>query len=132
MTAPSVDALVAFVGQHGNMAFSGAVDWLCRTQGLDPSGEASLCLASDTNIVLDSGLSDEGLEVARAILDDERLMLRPLTTVFEVLVVYGYDDSRIVGLPLVQRPPKGGYRTPRWLPSLVDLRQPLFDKGDRP
>ncbi|HEY1444760.1 MAG TPA: hypothetical protein VGF51_07665 [Acidimicrobiales bacterium] len=118
----AVDALAGFISQHGNMAFSGAVDWLCAQQGLDPHGEESLCLASDTNIILDSGLNDHAIAMAKAILDDERLTLRPLTS-FEVLIVYGFDGSRMVGLPLAQRPPKDGYRKPHWLPALVDLHR---------
>ena len=75
----------------------------------------------DDNIILDAGLSDDGFAAAGAILDDKRMTLRALTP-FEVLVVYGFDGSRMLALPLAARPPKGGYRKPHWLPSLVVMR----------
>jgi hypothetical protein len=103
------------------MPLSAAVDWLCADRGLDPHGKESLCLATDPNIIIDAGLNDDSLSVAKAILDDKRFILHPLTTAMEVLVVYGSDGARMLRLPLVQRPPKGGYRQPHWLPTLVRL-----------
>lgn len=115
------DGLVGFIRQHGDLPFSGAVDWLCRDKGLDPSGDRELCSATDSNVIFDAGLSRDAVRMARAILDDSRLSVRPLTTVLEVLVIYGYDGSRMIELPLVQKPPKGGYRKPHWLAGLVQV-----------
>jgi hypothetical protein len=80
-------------------------------------------LAQFPNVIVDGCLSSEGADAASAILDDPRLDLRPLASSFEVLVAYGFDGSRCLALPLVRRPPKGGYRKPHWLPSLVRLTE---------
>ena len=122
MSEVNTEVLVARLARIRDLPFVAAVDYLCRDHELDPDGGYSLALAKDLNIIIDSGLSDDALDAGRAILDDDRLRLRPLTTTIEVLVVYGFDRSRMVGLPLVGRPPKGGYRKPHWLPSLVVLR----------
>lgn len=117
----STDALVARLARVHDLPFSGAVDYLCRQNNFDPRGDWSVLSTADENIILDGGLSDDGFAVAGAILDDKRMTLQALTP-FEVLVVYGFDGSRMLGLPLAARPPKGGYRKPHWLPSLVVLR----------
>lgn len=97
----NVDLLVQHLSEHGDMPLSAAIDWLCQRHQLDPDGDLSVSLTDDENIVLDAGLSEDGVEAMRIILaaaldrTGSRLTLRPFGTDTEAFLVYSVDGARM-------------------------------------
>jgi hypothetical protein len=113
------DALEDYLRSHGDASFPLAVGIMCQAMAVDVRGDY-LVENLTAGIVFDAGLSQEAVELAIALSCDQRFFFHPLSE-FETLVVYGFDGSRMLALPVAKRLPKGGYKQPHWLPSLVKL-----------
>jgi hypothetical protein len=121
MITAELDGLVAHLQRHGDEAFSKAVDYVCREQGIEVHGTFSVDILD--NVVLDAHLSEAASRLGCCIFSDDRLELCPLDET-EALLVYGYDGARaLAGLPLAKRLSEDGYAQPHWLPTVVKIRK---------
>jgi hypothetical protein len=118
---PSVayEALEAHVRSRGDASFPEAIGILCEAMAVDVPGDYLVENATD-GVVFDAGLSEAAVELAIDLLCDQRFSIRGLSD-FEMLIIYGFDGSRMLELPLVKRLPTGGYKRPHWCPTLVKL-----------
>lgn len=73
----------------------------------------SAVLSLDKNIVLWAGMSDDFCDTIIKLLDEQRVHLHPT-----IVLTYLFDGG-VLRMPLVKRPPKNGYREPRWLPACL-------------
>ena len=112
----STEPLIEYLLRYHDMPFSDAIDLLCQDEG----GDNSVFSKVYPNIFLDAGLSQDGVAAAEAIHADDRIDFEPLTTDFEVLVVYGFHGSRMIDLPICKTLPP--YQEPHWMPGLIRLK----------
>jgi hypothetical protein len=69
------------------------------------------------NVVLWLGLSPELAEAVQALVADGRITMRRTT-----VLVYLFEGAALpIPMALGDRPPKGGYKHPRWLPVVFNL-----------
>jgi hypothetical protein len=71
-------------------------------------GELAIELAPNTFLWVE--MSDEFVEITRALLADRRITISPAST-FAYFI-----DGVVLSLPLAKRPLAKGYRKPHWLP----------------
>jgi len=77
-------------------------------------GEGDHELITDLNVVHWSGLTDETVDGIIKLLKERRILMHPTDPLVYMM------DGCILKLPLVgKRPPKGGYKEPRWMPVVL-------------
>jgi hypothetical protein len=73
-------------------------------------GENQWEAESDKNIVFYTGLSEKLINALRELLREKKAHLHPASWLAYML------DGGALTLPLAQKPPRGGYRKPHWMP----------------
>lgn len=103
-------------GMGGGVTFV-QLEGVARQHGVDPTGD--LCLTGpphrtdhDPNIWLWAGVSTEFAEAISELNASGRVIPTPTTP-----LVY-HADGKALSLPVVQRPPRGGYKDPHWIPAV--------------
>lgn len=110
--AALADALVALVIKRDHVTFVEAERELAQ-DGAPCSGDVVIAASSDPHLVVWAGMSQEfadAVELARA---GGRLHFVPTQHLTYLI------DGQVLTLPLAQRPPDRGYRTPHWLPVVM-------------
>ncbi len=77
-------------------------------------GKRALYSQKDPNIVYWIGISPEAENAILELLKEKAIKVEPT-----VELVY-YIDGIVLLLPLVKRPPQGGYKSPHWLPVVLN------------
>jgi hypothetical protein len=109
------DAAKAFVEEWGN-----GVSVVEIRRFLEPymptTGTVSLSSARDPNIILWTGMSQEFADALEAVLNS------PDISVTSGQFLCYLADGGALTLPIVNRPPKGGYKKPHWLPVVFTAK----------
>ena len=127
MTEQEVDALiVSHVEEYGDITFPKLVEFVDRATEIDPYGDINYFVRENDrfiNCMVWHHMSEEFLEVWDRLWiitnpDGGRLDLHPLGAM-EAFLIHSADGAPMLNLPIAKKPPKGGYKKPRWLPCLV-------------
>lgn len=105
------DAILDIVRRVDWASFAELPRRLAEARYTNAAGDATIELPG--NIVLWSGLSIELVDAIQSLLDSEQVFLHPVS-----VLVYMADGAAL-RLPLAQRVPPGGYRSPHWLPACL-------------
>lgn len=84
-------------------------------------GDFEMTFGNDENLIIWSRMSQEFLALILRLLDEKRVFMHPSSRLTYMI------DGRTLVLPTAERPPKGGYKTPHWLPiclRVVPLQSP--------
>jgi hypothetical protein len=73
-------------------------------------GDLAWCSAEDENIIFWNGVSPAFLDALRTLREREVVRFTPGSTLSY------FVDGAVPNMPVAKHPPKGGYRTPHWLP----------------
>lgn len=92
--------------------------------GIPTEGTLTLSLGSDSNIVLWDGVSDAVSDAVNELLTNGLAHLHSTT-----VMVYAADGA-MLNLPIAQRPPAAGYKTPHWAPVVLNAG-PSPDKAGK-
>ena len=80
---------------------------------MEVSGDTTICLATDSNVILWAGVSD-GFAQVFDYMSDRGLVRLQGASLLTYLV-----DGGVSNLPLAKRLPKDGYKKPHWLPVVL-------------
>lgn len=83
--------------------------------GIDTAGTESIYLGDDQNLILWTGMSTQFSVEVIALKEHPEVEIHP-TSVLTYLV-----DGGALTLPVAQRPPRGGYKSPHWSPIVFNL-----------
>tara|TARA_R110002020_G_scaffold39327_3_gene117120 strand:+ start:556 stop:954 length:399 start_codon:yes stop_codon:yes gene_type:complete len=120
------DLIVGYVERFGDSTFPKLLEFVDQATEIDPYGEINYFVRANgrfTNCMVWHHMSEEFLDVWDRLWvvtnpDGGRLKLHPMGAM-ETMIIHGYDGSPMLNLPIAKRPPKNGYKKPRWLPCLV-------------
>jgi hypothetical protein len=73
-------------------------------------GNQAIAMGQDEDIIIWGGMSQAFRDLVLALLRSERVSREPSSTLTYLI------DGKSISLPLAKRLPKGGYKTPHWLP----------------
>lgn len=111
--SPAAERILVLVRRQQGTSFVEISKELAKS-GFDPKGDLALCHPSDGNLVMWLGVSDLLVDALNELLAARLVHYKP-TTPFVYLA-----DGGMPTLPQAQRPPKGGYREPHWLPVVIN------------
>ena len=111
-------AILRYVDDHRSASFAELSTRLGSVtpeghEGFDMDGDYNLCLPGNSNLVLWSGMSELFITTVARLLDER--VLRPEPTSHLVYLA----DGKYLQLPIVKKPPHGGYKKPHWLPCVL-------------
>lgn len=122
-TTAAADQAVDYIDRTGHVTFVELAQFAEAELGIDPRGD--YCLEVAPNVILWAGCSPEFVDLVQAVRATGRIDINSTTP-----LVYMIDGSMLT-FPLAKRPPKGGYRSPRWLPVVLHSK-PGHAAGGRP
>lgn len=73
-------------------------------------GEFEMTFSNDDNLIIWQRMSQEFLALILRLLEEKRIFMHGSCRLTYLI------DGGTLGLPTAERPPKGGYKTPHWLP----------------
>jgi hypothetical protein len=109
--AEHTESTVEFIRANGSGTSLVEIKRHLGQQGMETEGEVAVETGGCKNLFIWAGMSQEFADVLKAILCDRRVLATPTTA-----LVY-YCDGEALTLPVAQKPPKGGYKEPHWLPA---------------
>ncbi|MCP5537242.1 MAG: hypothetical protein H7A51_13560 [Akkermansiaceae bacterium] len=74
------------------------------------SGDITMVHGDDPNIILWHSLSKDAYEALTALLYAGEIFVHPTNSLLYTI------DGGTIDLPVIKRPPSGGYKTPHWYP----------------
>lgn len=111
-----VDGLVEFIGARDHVSWVELVQQMERL-GVDTEGDGTVELTDCPNLCLWLGLSDRAIEIVASGYFRARVELHPSDSLVYLM------DGGIPNLPIAKKPPKNGYSTLHWAPTVMRLRQ---------
>lgn len=117
-SATMKDSIVAFVAEYDWVSFVELLNHLEPRFGV--RGDLAFSLNNDPNLIVWVGVSEEFTAALRQLLAEKRVFFHPGS-----VMAYAIDGG-LLQMPVASRPPKGGYRTPHWIP--ISLRVVPLDK----
>ena len=106
--SPVVRRWLGRIASHGHVS---AIELMeeARREGLDPKGTLSFEIKS-LNVVLWAGLSSDACDAL------DELRETKMTEIHAASLLVYLADGGMLGLPLVKKVPKKGYKKPHWAP----------------
>ena len=86
--------------------------------GFDPTGDVTITHPSDPNLIIWMGASDLLADVLNELVQARLVHYQDTNP-----LVYAYDGGGLT-LPIANRPPRQGYKSPHWLPIVVNAGPP--------
>lgn len=114
--AAATDACINRVHTHNNVTFC-ELRRILENHHIPAHGDTCMQIG-DTNVVLWAGMSPEFSDTATVLYnhpDMELAATQPLLYMIE---------GGMLTLPIAKRPPRGGYKHPRWLPVVFKRARP--------
>jgi hypothetical protein len=121
MNTPREAAQAALLGRITRFPGTSFVELERVLDRLDYPYEGDRVLEVHGNIVLWSGWTDDAAELVLELARDGRVHFNPTSPLTYMA------DGKMLRLPIAKRPPKNGYKTPRWAPCTIEAGPP-----DRP
>jgi hypothetical protein len=116
------EAVLALVRKYDYVTFAELQQKLAPY--LPTDGSQALTLTHE-NLIVWLGMSEAFCDLMQRLFREQRLFAHPSSYLSYMM------DGRLPGLPLAKRPPKGGYRTPHWVPVCLRLVPLPETKGGR-
>jgi hypothetical protein len=105
------EKILAYIKQHGNATFAE----LSRVVG--DEGKGDLCIEILPNLAIWAGMSESFVDAITAV--------RPKLDLLPCAAILYLADGAMLRLPVAKgKPPKGGYKSPKWVPCILKLKQP--------
>lgn len=117
--SPAAQVIYNAVRFTGDLTLGPAEDVLER-QGYNPRGEMGLHVPAWPNVWMWTGINADFIAWMKELTEPDHLYFT-----FSNLLVYGYDGSRIPGMPIIDPndlpEPGQGLKEPHWLPVILRL-----------
>lgn len=119
MTEPTIEQLaeqcMTWIRGRRGTSFVELSNWL-DAQGIEARGDWAVEIEECPNLFLWANMSQQFVDLVAAI--KPLTELQPLSDL-EMFIVYGSDGGAL-SWPTAKRPPKNGYKTPRWAPAVLN------------
>lgn len=96
--------------KDGSASFANIEQEFGRGNEIDGYGEIGI---SSLNLVFWEGLTVECADAIAKLLSDKRILLTDVSSIIYIV------DGIIPNMPLAKSPPKGGYKKPHWVPTIL-------------
>ncbi|WP_219413930.1 hypothetical protein [Pseudonocardia nigra] len=111
VTQQHIDQAADYIRRNGHVSFPELQRYAESALGMTASGDYSL--EAGPNLLLWLGMSQEFVDLIHGIQATRQFDLNPTS-----LLVYMVDGG-VMDLPLAKRPPRTGYKTPHWAPTVL-------------
>lgn len=122
--SPAAEAALALIRRQRTGTSFVEIVAAIDAAGIPAEGDHALCNSGDPNIVLWPGISEEVVDAVTQLLHSGLAHLHPTDQLVYIA------DGAVPNMPVVSRPPVAGYKTPHWLPAVVNAG-PAPDKTRR-
>ncbi len=108
------ELILAYIAGRDLVSFAELQEHV-ESAGFDASGDVSLVLPGDPNLVVWVGLSEGVFTAVESLLKAKTVFLYPCSWLTYL------TDGKLLTLPTAKRPPRGGYKNPHWVPAVLRL-----------